>query len=94
MNGLVSAIKPGTRLIVVGDADQLPSVGAGNVLRDMIDSEVIYSVKLTEIFRQAKESLIVVNAHKINKENILDAMKKTRISFFFVKKQKKRCLKP
>lgn len=67
MNGLVSAIRPGTRLILVGDADQLPSVGAGNVLRDLISSEYIYSVKLTEIFRQAGESLIVVNAHKINK---------------------------
>lgn len=67
MNGLVSAIKPGTRLILVGDADQLPSVGAGNVLRDIINSEYIYCVKLTEIFRQAQESLIIVNAHKINK---------------------------
>ena len=67
MNGLVSAIRPGTRFIVVGDADQLPSVGAGNVLRDMIDSEYIYCTKLTEIFRQAKESMIVVNAHRINK---------------------------
>jgi len=67
MNGLVSAIKPGTRLIIVGDADQLPSVGAGSVLRDIIEGEIIYSVKLTEIFRQARESLIVVNAHKINK---------------------------
>lgn len=67
MNGIVAAILPGTRLIMVGDADQLPSVGAGNVLRDIIESEIIYSVKLTEIFRQAKESLIVVNAHRINK---------------------------
>jgi len=67
MNGLVSAIPPGTRLIIVGDADQLPSVGAGNVLGDMIASEMIYAVKLTEIFRQARESMIVVNAHKINK---------------------------
>ena len=67
MNGIVNAITPGTRLILVGDADQLPSVGAGNVLRDIIDGEIIYAVKLTEIFRQAKESLIVVNAHKINK---------------------------
>jgi len=67
MNGLVSALKEGTRLILVGDADQLPSVGAGNVLRDIIAGEIIYSVKLTEIFRQAGESLIVVNAHKINK---------------------------
>lgn len=66
MNGLVSAIRPGTRLIIVGDADQLPSVGAGNVLRDIIDSEYIYSTNLTEIFRQAKESMIVVNAHRIN----------------------------
>lgn len=66
MNGLVSAIRPGTRLIIVGDADQLPSVGAGNVLRDIIDSEYIYCTKLTEIFRQAKESMIVVNAHRIN----------------------------
>jgi len=67
MNAIVNAIQAGTRLILVGDADQLPSVGAGNVLRDIIDGEIIYSVKLTEIFRQAKESLIVVNAHKINK---------------------------
>lgn len=66
MNGLLSAIRPGTRLLIVGDADQLPSVGAGNVLRDMLDSEIIPSVRLTEIFRQAKESMIVVNAHKIN----------------------------
>ena len=66
MNGLVSAVKPGTRLIIVGDADQLPSVGAGNVLRDMIASEYIFFTKLTEIFRQARESMIVVNAHRIN----------------------------
>lgn len=66
MRGLLDAIPPGTRLIIVGDADQLPSVGAGNVLRDIIGSEIIPSVRLTEIFRQAKESLIVVNAHKIN----------------------------
>ena len=66
MNGLVSAIRPGTRFIIVGDADQLPSVGAGNVLRDIVGSEFIYCTKLTEIFRQAKESMIVVNAHRIN----------------------------
>lgn len=66
MDGLLRAIKPGSRLIVVGDVDQLPSVGAGNVLRDMIRSEYITTVKLREIFRQAEESLIVVNAHRIN----------------------------
>lgn len=84
MNGLVNAIPQGTRLIIVGDADQLPSVGAGNVLRDMIESEIIYSVKLTEIFRQAKESLIVVNAHKINKGEYPDCNEKDK-DFFLLR---------
>ncbi len=92
MNGLVNAIKPGTRLIVVGDADQLPSVGAGNVLRDMIFSEVIYSVKLTEIFRQAKESLIVVNAHKINKGEYPCCNEKDKDFFLLRKKSEKEML--
>lgn len=65
-DGLLKAIRPGTRLILVGDADQLPSVGAGNVLKDLIDSEYIHAEKLTKIFRQASESYIVVNAHRIN----------------------------
>lgn len=67
MDALTEAIVPGTRLIMVGDADQLPSVGAGNVLRDIIGSEMICTVRLTEIFRQAEESMIVVNAHRINR---------------------------
>jgi exodeoxyribonuclease V alpha subunit len=67
MKHLLRAIPSGARLIVVGDADQLPPVGAGNVLRDMLGSEIIRSVKLSEIFRQAAESLIVVNAHRINR---------------------------
>jgi len=67
MQALVKAIKPGSRFIIVGDADQLPSVGAGNVLRDIIDSDLVFSVKLKEIFRQAKQSMIVVNAHCVNK---------------------------
>ena len=67
MQGLTDAIKPGTRLIIVGDYDQLPSVGAGNVLRDIIESEYVHTVILKEIFRQAEESMIVVNAHRINK---------------------------
>ena len=66
MRSLLRALRPGTRLVLVGDADQLPSVGAGNVLRDMIDADVVPVVRLTEIFRQAGESMIVVNAHKIN----------------------------
>lgn len=67
MNALVSAIRPGSRLVIVGDSDQLPSVGAGNVLRDIIESEIFQGERLDEIFRQAKESLTVVNAHRINK---------------------------
>jgi exodeoxyribonuclease V alpha subunit len=67
MRALLRAIRPGARLVLVGDADQLPSVGAGNVLRDLIDSDAVPVVKLTEIFRQAAQSNIVMNAHRINK---------------------------
>lgn len=66
MNALLKAIPIGTRLILVGDADQLPSVGAGDVLRDIIASETIRVVRLDEIFRQAQSSMIVTNAHRIN----------------------------
>ena len=67
MRSLLRALKPGTRLVLVGDIDQLPSVGAGNVLRDVIDSGVVRVVRLTQIFRQAQESMIVMNAHRINR---------------------------
>ncbi|MBQ3482998.1 MAG: ATP-dependent RecD-like DNA helicase [Clostridia bacterium] len=67
MCALVKAIKPGARLLLIGDADQLPSVGAGNVLRDIIASGRFATVALTEIFRQAQNSLIVTNAHAINR---------------------------
>lgn len=67
MDALTEAVRPGARLVLVGDADQLPSVGAGRVLGDIIESETIAVVKLTDIFRQASESMIVVNAHRINK---------------------------
>ena len=66
MAALLRAIKNGARLIIIGDSDQLPSVGAGNVLRDIIDSKRFATVCLTEIFRQAQKSLIITNAHKIN----------------------------
>ncbi len=66
MDSLLAALSRGSRLVMVGDADQLPSVGAGNVLRDIIDSDALTCIKLTEIFRQARESMIVVNAHRIN----------------------------
>ncbi len=66
MCSLCKAVKPGARLILIGDADQLPSVGAGRVLNDLIDSGRFATVRLDEIFRQARESLIVTNAHAIN----------------------------
>lgn len=67
MGALLRAVKPGSRLVLIGDADQLPSVGAGNVLRDLVDSGRFATVRLTEIFRQAQKSLIVTNAHAINR---------------------------
>lgn len=67
MRSLLRALRPGTRLVLVGDVDQLPSVGAGNVLRDMIDSGAVRVARLTEIFRQAEQSQIIVNAHRINR---------------------------
>lgn len=85
MYNLLKAIKVGTRVILVGDSDQLPSVGAGNVLKDMIDSDVINVVRLTEIFRQAQESMIVVNAHRINNGQPLYLNSKGK-DFFFIKK--------
>ncbi len=66
MSSLMSALKPGAKMILVGDSDQLPSVGAGNVLSDIIDSDKVSVVCLDTVFRQAEESMIVVNAHRIN----------------------------
>ena len=67
MQSLLRAVKPGTRLVLVGDKDQLPSVGAGNVLDDLIQSGVAPVITLTRIFRQAGESMIVQNAHRVNR---------------------------
>ena len=75
MRSLICALKMHCRLILVGDSDQLPSVGPGNVLRDLIESEIVPQVRLTEIFRQAQQSLIVTNAHAI--VHGLDAGSKT-----------------
>ena len=85
MNALLKAIMPGTRLIMVGDVNQLPSVGPGNVLRDIIDSHCFNVVKLTKIFRQAMESSIIKNAHKINDGEALDLNVKTT-DFFCLKR--------
>jgi len=83
---LLKAITVGTRLILVGDANQLPSVGPGNVLRDIIDAEVFHVVKLTRIFRQAEASDIVVNAHKIHAGAVISADKRSN-DFLFVKRK-------
>jgi exodeoxyribonuclease V alpha subunit len=85
MNHLLKAVEPGTRLVLVGDADQLSSVGAGNVLKDIIASNMIKMVKLTEIYRQAEESMIIVNAHRINKGENPYLNKKDK-DFFFMSK--------
>lgn len=86
MNALLKAIHRGTRLIMVGDANQLPSVGAGNVLRDIIASGVIRTIQLRHIFRQAAASDIVVNAHKINEGEPVDLSKRSK-DFLFIKSQ-------
>ncbi len=86
MNALLRAIRPGTRLILVGDVDQLPSVGAGNVLKDLIDSECFKTVKLSKIFRQAEESDIVVNAHKINRGEEISLRTDSK-DFIFIKRE-------
>lgn len=84
MNYLVKGLKDSTKLVLIGDADQLPSVGAGSVLKDLIDSSLIPTMNLTEIYRQAKESNIIVNAHKINDgENI--SFEEKEGDFFFVR---------
>ena len=84
MSALVRAMRRGARLILIGDSDQLPSVGAGNVLADLIASERIRTVRLTEIFRQSEESLIITNAHRIN-EGIAPILNVTDNDFFFVR---------
>ncbi len=86
MHALLRAVSPGTRLILVGDINQLPSVGPGCVLKDMIHSEAFHVVMLTKIFRQASQSDIIVNAHKINRGEQVIADNKSR-DFFFLERQ-------
>ncbi len=86
MHALLSALSVGTRLILVGDVDQLPSVGPGNVLRDIIASQAFPVVGLKRIFRQAGKSDIVVNAHKINRGEQVELSNKSR-DFFFLERQ-------
>lgn len=86
MHALLSAISVGTRLILVGDVDQLPSVGPGNVLRDLIGSQAFPVIELKRIFRQASQSDIIVNAHKINRGEPVAINNKSR-DFFFLERQ-------
>lgn len=85
MHSLLKAVAPPTRLILVGDISQLPSVGPGSVLKDMIDSGAYRVVRLTKIFRQASQSDIIVNAHKINRGEPVELNNKSR-DFFFLKR--------
>ncbi len=84
MNRLMQAIRPSTTVILIGDTDQLPSVGAGNVLKELIDSRRIPVIQLTEIFRQAQESMIVTNAHRINKGDFPELTGDIDRNFFFI----------
>jgi len=87
MNSLLKAVPSHMRLILVGDIDQLPSVGAGNVLRDIIDSGVVPVIRLTKIFRQAQTSRIITNAHKINQGIFPDISNGRDADFFFIKQE-------
>lgn len=84
---LVRALRRGAKLILIGDSDQLPSVGFGNVLSDLILSDRIKTIKLIEIFRQSRESLIITNAHRIN-EGVTPLLNVTDNDFFFVRREK------
>lgn len=86
MSSFLRAVKCGARLIFSGDSDQLPSVGAGNVLHDIIESKVVPVIELNKIFRQAEESLIVMNAHSINRGEMPE-LKVITNDFFFLKRQ-------
>ena len=87
MNALLKAVPAGMRVILVGDIDQLPSVGAGNVLRDIMDSGCFPVIRLTRIFRQAQTSRIVMNAHKINEGKLPDLSNGHDTDFFFIAKE-------
>ncbi|HEX5836889.1 MAG TPA: ATP-dependent RecD-like DNA helicase [Anaerolineales bacterium] len=83
-NNLLKAVQPGTRLLFVGDVDQLPSVGAGDVLRDLIDSRIVPVTRLKTIYRQAAHSMIITNAHRINQGKFPDFPKGGSEGDFFL----------
>jgi len=86
MNSLLKAVSPGTIFILIGDVDQLPSVGPGNILKDIIDSETIPVVRLTRIFRQDQRSLIIVNAHRVNEGKYPVIKGERERDFYFIEK--------
>lgn len=85
-DSLLRAVKPGAHIVLIGDSDQLPPVGAGNVLADLITSDAFPVVRLTQIFRQSGESMIVTNAHRINEGKAPD-VSRTDADFFFLRRQ-------
>lgn len=91
MNNLFKAIEEGTRVILVGDIDQLPSVGPGNVLKDIINSAAVRVVMLDEIFRQEEESMIIVNAHRVNKGQAPILNEKDK-DFFFIRENSQKAM--
>ena len=93
MASLLKAIKPGSRLMIIGDADQLPSVGAGNVLCDLLAADCFASVRLNEIFRQAQESRIVTNAHLINNGE-LPVLSDKKGDFFYLARENEADIAP
>jgi exodeoxyribonuclease V alpha subunit len=87
MNNLLKAVLPGSLLILIGDVDQLPSVGPGNLLKDIIDSETIPVVRLTKIFRQDRRSLIIVNAHRVNEGKYPIIKGERERDFYFIEEE-------
>jgi exodeoxyribonuclease V alpha subunit len=91
MSHFLAAVRPGTRLVLVGDVDQLPSVGAGSLLKDVIASGIVEVVRLTEIFRQAQLSMIVTNAHRVNRGEMpvfnRNLVKGVDADFFFIREE-------
>ena len=93
MDALLAALKPGCRLVMVGDPDQLPSVGPGNVLGDILRSGAVDSVTLTEVFRQAEQSAIIRSAHAVNRGQAPDLSNKQSDFFFLCRRSpdRRRC---
>lgn len=87
MHAILRALPDHAHLVLLGDVDQLPSVGAGNVLNDLIASEKVSVIRLTQIFRQAQDSMIIVNAHKVNKGDFPTSTPQGKKDFFFVKEE-------